>query len=101
MRRILLASAAMATLAIPAGGKTIERACLSTGKQAATRTLCGCVQDVADLTLSRSDQRRAAKFFDDPQKAQDVRMSRRAQDDAFWDRYSTFGEAAQTYCANS
>ena len=101
MHRLLLAAGFLAatTSYIPAG--TIETACLQSGRQAASRTLCGCVQDVADLTLSRSDQRKAAKFFHDPQQAQDIRMSKRASDDAFWDRYSTFGEAAQVYCKNS
>lgn len=53
------------------------------------------------MTLSRSDQRKAVKFFADPQEAQNIRASRTARDDAFWERYTTFGEAAQVYCDGS
>ncbi|MDJ0860314.1 MAG: hypothetical protein QNI90_14780 [Dinoroseobacter sp.] len=79
---------------------TIEQACLQSDRSG-TRTLCGCIQDVADITLSRSDQRKAAKFFDNPQRAQDVRMSDRRSDERFWDRYQEFGNAARAYCASS
>ena len=51
------------------------------------------------MTLSRSDQRRAAGFFRDAQQAQDVRMSKRDADNQFWDRYKTFAAAAEAYCA--
>jgi len=79
---------------------TIERACLKSDRSG-TRSLCNCIQDVADITLSRSDQRKAAKFFDNPQRAQDVRMSDRRSDEKFWDRYQEFGNAARAYCASS
>ncbi|WP_425091237.1 hypothetical protein [Tropicimonas sp. S265A] len=79
---------------------TIERACIQAGR-APSRSLCGCIQNVADITLSRSDQRKAAKFFVDPQRAQDVRMSDRRSDEKFWDRYQEFGNAARAYCASS
>ena len=101
MRSLLLVPAIMliGSAAFPA--ETIEQACLKSGRKAASRSMCGCVQNVADLTLSRSDQRKAAKFFIDPQEAQDVRASRKSRDDAFWERYTTFGEAAQVYCNGS
>lgn len=77
----------------------IERACLSSDRAAANRALCGCIQQVADMTLQGSDQRRAAAFFKDPEKAHATWMSQSASDDAFWDRYKNFGSTAEAYCA--
>lgn len=76
----------------------IERACLGSERASGNRALCGCIQDAADLTLSTSDQRRAAGFFRDPHQAQVVRQSDRRSDEVFWDRYKQFGEAAETFC---
>ncbi|MFV0384016.1 MAG: hypothetical protein ACK5L9_16405, partial [Paracoccus sp. (in: a-proteobacteria)] len=58
----------------------------------------GCIQQVANQTLSRSDQRRAASFFKEPHKAQEVRMSRTSADNAFWARYKQFASSAEAYC---
>jgi hypothetical protein len=76
----------------------IERACMKSDRRAASAALCGCIQNVADQTLRGADQRRAAKFFRDPDEAQQVRMSTRDADDAFWDRYVAFGNAARATC---
>lgn len=77
----------------------IERACLQSDRDAANRSVCRCIQQVADQTLGGSDQRRAAKFFGDPDKANDVWLSQTRADDAFWDRYKAFGSQAEAYCA--
>ena len=77
----------------------IESACMRSGRDGASRALCGCIQQVADITLSRTDQRRAAKFFKDPDQAHAVWISQRAADDAFWDRYKEFGSMAEANCA--
>lgn len=77
----------------------IERACLASDRRAANRDLCGCIQQVADMTLQGGDQRKAARFFADPDAAHEVRMSTSNSDNAFWDRYTAFGAAAETYCA--
>ncbi len=53
----------------------------------------------ADRTLSRAEQRRAARFFKDPDEAQQVRASKTDRDNEFWDRYRAFGEMAEAYCA--
>jgi hypothetical protein len=53
---------------------------------------------VADQGLSGSDQRRVATFFRNPDKAHLVRMSQKRSDDAFWERYSRFGEKAEAIC---
>jgi hypothetical protein len=76
----------------------IDRACLRAGRTA-DPALCGCIQQVADSMLSRSDQRRAAKFFEEPELAQETRVSDRASDEDFWLRYKGFAQAAEAYCA--
>jgi hypothetical protein len=77
----------------------IERACMASDRGAGNRALCGCIQQAADLTLSGGDQRRAAKFFKDPEAAHSTWVSQSSSDDAFWDRYKSFGTTAEAYCA--
>ena len=89
----------MWAMSTPAFADVVETACLKSPRDAANRPLCGCIQDVADLTLSKSDQRRAARFFTDPNEAQTVRQSDARRDEEFWDRYLKFGNYAQTYCS--
>lgn len=96
--------AALAALALPmmasaAAAGPIERACLSSGRDAANRSVCACIQQVADMTLRGTDQRKAAVFFRNPDKAQDTFLSKRNADDAFWERYKNFGATAEAYCA--
>jgi hypothetical protein len=79
-------------------GGSIEKACLRSERKAANRSLCACIQNVADDTLRGSDQRRAAAFFKDPEKAHKVWMSKSESDDAFWKRYKAFGAAAEQRC---
>ncbi len=90
----VLSLSAPAALAGP-----IESACLRSDRAAANRPLCGCIQQVADMVLNKADQRRAAKFFKDPDAAHAVWISQRPADDAFWDRYKEFGGMAEAYCA--
>ena len=98
MKSIGLAAIIAALAAGVAGAGTIERACLKSDRKAVNRSLCGCIQDVADATLSGTDQRLAAKFFKDPSMAQDIRQSDRRSHEVFWKKYKAFGETAQTYC---
>jgi hypothetical protein len=77
----------------------IERACMASDR-GGNRSLCGCIQQAADLTLSGGDQRRAAKFFKDPEAAHSTWVSQSASDDAFWERYKQFGATAEAYCAS-
>ena len=79
----------------------IEQACNKSKREAANRMVCNCIQQVADMTLAGSDQRRAAEFFKNPEKAQDVRLSDTRRDDAFWERYTQFGAYAEQYCASN
>ena len=100
-KSILLAAVAAVTLPVlstAAAAGPIESACLRSDR-GASRALCSCIQQVADMTLRGGDQRRAAKFFRDPDQAQEVRMSKRDSDNEFWRRYRAFGDAAEAYCA--
>ncbi len=76
----------------------IQQACQRAGRKQATRARCGCVQAVADMSLSSSQQKRGATFFSDPQKAQDVRQSDNSASERFWDAWVEFGTRARQMC---
>lgn len=98
MSRFAVILAMCGLAASPAGAGSIERACLKSDRGSGQRNLCGCIQSAADITLTVRDQKLAASFFANPEKAQKVRTSNRRGDEAFWDRYSEFGQIAQVYC---
>lgn len=101
MKRHLLAIACIlaGTFGAPAAfAGPIDGACMKSGRTSNPQ-VCGCIQRVADQTLNRSDQRRAAGFFKNPDEAQDVRMSTRPSDNDFWLRYKNFATTAEAYCA--
>lgn len=81
-----------------ADASAIRRACLNSDRAAASRSLCNCIQDAADATLSRSEQRRGARFFADPQALQDLRQSSSFTSSRFWKNWKNFGVAAKNYC---
>lgn len=92
---------AIAALVLPmsvsvAEAGPIRNACMRSDN--GNRQVCSCIQQVADMTLRRSEQRRAAKFFRDPDKAQEVFLSQRERDDVFWERYQRFGATAESHC---
>lgn len=103
MKSLLIGAALSAlvlpVVTLPALAGPIERACLRSDRDAANRAVCSCIQQVADMTLRGGDQRRAAKFFADPDRAHETWMSERQSDDAFWERYKNFGATAEAYCA--
>ena len=99
---VLLATLAVASLTLlstAAAAGPIQSACLRSDRPGATRAMCGCIQEAADQTLSNSDQRRAAAFFKDPDKAHKVWLSKSDRDDEFWERYKNFGATAEAFCA--
>ena len=98
MKRLVLTVCVLVVTGSMAQAGLIERACLKADRPAANRNLCGCIQDVADATLTRRDQRLAAKFFKNPPMAQDIRQSDRPVHEAFWQKYKDFGQTAKTYC---
>jgi len=89
----------LSVAATAASAGPIERACRSSEKAAGNRALCNCIQSVANVTLNGRDQRLAAKFFSEPQMAQDVRMSKTEYHDQFWKRYEQFGATATAACS--
>ena len=98
MKKTLILIAALTMTTGPGHANAVERACNASDRQAATRALCDCIGDVAEMTLSNREQRQAARFFGDPHEAQVVRMSSNRSDENFWDRYVAFGRAAERIC---
>jgi hypothetical protein len=96
--RIAVAAALSLAVPFPALAGPIESACNRSDRAAASRSLCACIQQAADMTLDRGDQRRAAKFFNDQEGLQKVKLSDTDRDDAFWRRYSAFSDTAQAMC---
>ena len=97
MRTIILAGTLLC-FAVPLQASTIRNACLTAPKAGDVRT-CTCIQDAADRTLSRKDQRLAASFFEDPERSEEIRRSDTRQDDKFWERYLAFGRMAEAFCS--
>ena len=89
----------LASTAGPGVAKDVGNACLSSDRGAGQQSLCRCIQKAADSTLSRRDQKRAARFFADPDLAQTTRRSDSKRDEAFWERYQAFGEVAKKHCS--
>ena len=100
MKTPLLAAIVSLTMLAPVAGVAgpIETACNRSDRPGVNRSLCRCIDQVASQTLTRSEQRRAARFFANPDEAQAVRMSRSASDNEFWRRYRAFGDAADRSC---
>ena len=102
MKPVVLAACATLIFSFSAGlalAGPIERACLQSDRKGASRSVCACIQQAADATLRRTDQRKAAGFFKDPNRAQKVRMSKSDADNDFWARYKRFGQQAEAQCA--
>ena len=101
MRRVL-AGLDVCLVASCGGGRGVSgdvaKACIAGGRDAANRALCSCVQQVANQSLNGADQRRAAGFFEDPDAAQETRISDRSSDKAFWTRYRAFADRAAESC---
>ncbi|WP_457646979.1 hypothetical protein [Profundibacter sp.] len=95
---LIAVSTLSATAPVALAGGKIHRACMKSDRPGASRQLCSCIQDAADQVLTNRDQALAAKFFKDPQMAQDVRQADNARKEAFWQRYKDFGAIAQIYC---
>ncbi|MFQ6550166.1 arginine transporter [Aestuariibius sp. 2305UL40-4] len=101
MRSSLIALTILLTLAACGGSRVsgnIGQACATSDRRAANPELCRCVQSAADRSLSRSEQRRAAEFFTNPQLAQDTRQSDNPRDEEFWQRYRQFLDTAEASC---
>lgn len=98
MRTVILAGVLCAVPCLAVAGP-VERACVRSDRDGATRVVCACIQEVADMTLSGADQRRVAKFFRDPEAAEAARASDSRANEAFWQRYVNFGATAEAFCS--
>lgn len=76
----------------------ISDACIASGREKRSRQLCGCIQAVANRTLTRAQQNRAVLFYSDPDMAESTRMSDAPDDKRFWDAYKGYAEKAQDQC---
>ncbi|WP_071672942.1 hypothetical protein [Nioella nitratireducens] len=82
----------------PLNANPVERACMSSGRTAATPSLCACIGNAARQTLNFGEQRQAARLFSDPDRAEVTRMSASRRDVDFWASYQHFGETAEAMC---
>lgn len=101
MQKIVLVSTLMVLTACGGGGRVtgdVGKACIAADRQSASPALCSCVQQAANITLGRADQRLAAKFFKEPHLAQETRQSDNRSDEAFWQRYKVFSSTAEQMC---
>ncbi|NKX43411.1 hypothetical protein [Roseicyclus persicicus] len=96
---LVLAVLAGAVAPLPAAANPIQRACLQSDREAATPSLCACIGSAAERTLTRSQMREGARFFQDPQRAQDVRQSDRRNHEELWQAWRNFGETAEAMCS--
>ena len=76
----------------------ISRACMASDRKARSPALCGCIQSVANQSLSGGDQRLAASFYSDPHKAQEIRQSDNLNNERFWKKYKAYGQKAAVSC---
>ncbi len=80
------------------GASTPERACL-TSDRSPGQEVCSCVQQVADQTLSRRDQKLAAQIIGDPDKFREYQKSSNPSRKAFVERYRLWGSTSSEVCA--
>ena len=83
---------------VPIATGPISQACLQSNREAKSRRLCGCIQGVANQTLSAAQQRRSVEFYRNPHLAQEIRQSDKPVDEKFWGAYKTYGERAERLC---
>ncbi|SFL11600.1 hypothetical protein [Shimia haliotis] len=88
------------TIPSAADASTMSRACQKSDRAGATRKVCRCIQKVANQNLSKSDQKLAASFFEDPHKAQKIRQSDNRSHEKFWLRYKDFGTVVSASCGH-
>lgn len=91
-------SAGPTRAAQPMASGPLSSACLQSDRQARSPALCGCIQAVANRTLSGAEQRRAVRFYGDPHSAQVIRQSDRPRDRSFWRSYTDYALEAERIC---
>ncbi len=84
--------------AVPAlAGNSIEAACRVNGGPTDRGAFCSCMQTVANMSLTQTDQRLAAFILRDPGRAGRMMKTVGARQD-FWDRFDVFASATRTHC---
>ena len=96
---LLCAGPLFIALPAPVQANTVERACRLSDRSASSPRLCRCIGKVAKSTLTSSEQRTVAKWFDDPHQAQVARQSDSRGSERLWLRYKAFGERAARSCS--
>ncbi|WP_375229021.1 hypothetical protein [Roseobacter sp. S98] len=79
----------------------ISNACLKDDRRAASPARCGCVQAVANRTLTPSEKRRGAAFFGDPDRVQAMKVSDSPDNERFWEHWSRFADQAELLCSST
>lgn len=98
MKRFVAVTFVLCLAGAAAAADRIGDACLKSERGRGQRSLCYCIQRVADQTLTARDQKRAAEFFINPERAQEVRRSDSRSNEVFWERYERFGVYAERIC---
>lgn len=99
MRHFLILTALIAAGSCgPRVNGAIAQACVDAGRSSSSPELCSCVGSVASQTLSRSDQARVVTFFEEPERANDIKIDDSTSADAFWERYRRFTDTAERSC---
>ncbi len=98
MRATIAFAVAIIISASSAISGPVSSACLNSGRSV-SQPLCACIQNVADMTLTGSDQKLAASLLRDPEKAEEIRVSDRERNKTFWARYQSFASTAGSVCS--
>jgi hypothetical protein len=76
----------------------IQTACRAQPRGNASIAKCGCVQAAADLTLSRDEQKQGARFFQNPELLQQMKLSDTPKNERLWYTWERFAQTAETLC---
>ena len=76
-------------------------ACISDGRKSASQKRCGCVQAIANRTLSPAQAHRGVSLWSDPGRLQEIRQSDLASNERFWKAWSEFSAEALRVCRSS
>ncbi len=100
MKKIILGAAFAGTMAAGAAeAGPVARACMAADRSAANRSLCTCIEKVARPMFSRSEMKRIASLFKNPDLSQKLRASTRAADERFWEKYQIWSQRAGAQCS--
>ena len=97
MLKITVFTALLVVPTITFGAGATESACLRSDRSPG-REACACAQSVADQTLSRGDQKIAARIIKDPDHFYKYYGSKNPRNQAFLERYRAWGTAAHEFC---